>query len=205
MFRTTLENFHFFVRKCGSTGTVSSYWIIPKHTPPKLSSLITFPMTTPTSFSVLLDNEGEIIIAYNQHNVLYFVLGPWFHAVFGSPGISTLIFFLPLLNLFRISTLIIFLPLLNIRFEKNVAIRSSLFKLSWSWLHHFHVAKRFSWLYKSLSSLSLPPVKKSCMNSCHSSSCNSDKLQWNHFTYLLILHWVVVEGLFQIAHCLIMV
>ncbi len=44
------------------------------------------------------------------------------------------------------------------------------------------------------------------MKSCHSSSCNSDKLQWNHFTYLLIIHWTVVEGLFSdcqfLNHCL---
>jgi len=39
-------------------------------------------MATLTSFSVLLDNEGEIIIAYNStYYIFYFVLGPWFHVV----------------------------------------------------------------------------------------------------------------------------
>ncbi len=65
----------------GACWNGSSYWIILKHAPPKLSSLIAFPMATLTSFSVLLDNEGEIIIAYNSTYIFYFVLGPWFHVV----------------------------------------------------------------------------------------------------------------------------
>ncbi len=54
-------------------------------------------MATLTSFSVLLDNEGEIIIAYSStyYYIFYFVLSPWFHAGYGSPGIPTLIFFTP--------------------------------------------------------------------------------------------------------------
>ncbi len=155
-------------------------------------------MATLTSFSVLLDNEGEIIIAYNSKVLLYFLLcfKPMVSG-YGSPGISTLIFFYPFWIYF------------NVSYEKNVGICSSLSKFLWSWLHYFHVAKRFLWLYKSFSylslSLPLPPQWKSRMKSYHSSSCNSDELQWNHFTYLLILHWAVVEKLFQIAHCLIMV
>ena len=60
------------------------------------------------------------------------------------------------------------------------------------------VVKRILWLYKSLSSLS--PQWNILYEFL--SLCNSDKLQSNHFTYLLILHWAVVEGLFQICQLL---